>query len=127
VSGTPYRFCGAELRQSFVDLGRSPLANAFLAPDELRRMEPFYPLHAYVCRDCTQAPTGLSTPRSKRSVQRFCEQGHLDCVCIRGPRGDQFFHQSRIGRALCEKLRQIEAVASSATMRPMTGLSQTLA
>ena len=52
MSGTPCRFCGAELRQSFVDLGRSPLANAFLAPDELRRMEPFYPLHAYVCRDC---------------------------------------------------------------------------
>ena len=52
MSGTPCRFCGAELHQSFVHLGRSPLANAFLAPDELRRMEPFYPLHAYVCRDC---------------------------------------------------------------------------
>ena len=52
MSGTSCRFCGAELRQSFVHLGRSPLANAFLAPDELRRMEPFYPLHAYVCRDC---------------------------------------------------------------------------
>ncbi len=52
MSGTSCRFCGAELRQSFAHLGRSPLANAFLAPDELRRMEPFYPLHAYVCRDC---------------------------------------------------------------------------
>jgi SAM-dependent methyltransferase len=46
------RFCDAALHRSFVDLGRSPLANSFLAPDELRRMEPFYPLHVYVCDNC---------------------------------------------------------------------------
>jgi SAM-dependent methyltransferase len=46
------RFCAAELTRSFVDLGRSPLANSFLSVDDLRRMEPFYPLHAYVCDNC---------------------------------------------------------------------------
>ena len=46
------RFCAAELTRSFVDLGRSPLANSFLGADDLRRMEPFYPLHAYVCDNC---------------------------------------------------------------------------
>jgi SAM-dependent methyltransferase len=46
------RFCGAVLSRSFVDLGRSPLANSFLAREDLRRMEPFYPLHAYVCDRC---------------------------------------------------------------------------
>jgi SAM-dependent methyltransferase len=46
------RFCAAELHRSLVDLGRSPLSNSFLAPDELRRMEPYYPLHVYVCDDC---------------------------------------------------------------------------
>jgi SAM-dependent methyltransferase len=46
------RFCGAALHRSFVDLGRSPLANSFLRGDELRRMEPFYPLHAFVCDQC---------------------------------------------------------------------------
>jgi SAM-dependent methyltransferase len=46
------RFCAAELTRSFVDLGRSPLANSFLSADDLRRMEPFYPLHAYVCDNC---------------------------------------------------------------------------
>jgi len=46
------RFCAAELTRSFVDLGRSPLANSFLGTDDLRRMEPFYPLHAYVCDNC---------------------------------------------------------------------------
>jgi SAM-dependent methyltransferase len=30
----------------------SPLSNAYLGPDQLHRMEPFYPLHAWVCRSC---------------------------------------------------------------------------
>ena len=30
----------------------SPLANSYLAADQLDRMEPFYPLHAYVCSNC---------------------------------------------------------------------------
>jgi 2-polyprenyl-3-methyl-5-hydroxy-6-metoxy-1,4-benzoquinol methylase len=30
----------------------SPLANSYLNADQLDRMEPFYPLHAYVCSNC---------------------------------------------------------------------------
>jgi SAM-dependent methyltransferase len=46
------RFCGASLTRCFVDLGRSPLANSFLDADGLKRMEPSYPLHAFVCDNC---------------------------------------------------------------------------
>ena len=46
------RFCGSILRHTFADLGMSPLANAYLKPSQLNRMEPFYPLHAYVCEKC---------------------------------------------------------------------------
>ena len=46
------RFCGTKLQYTFVNLGLSPLANAYLNPKQLDRMEPFYPLHAYVCRQC---------------------------------------------------------------------------
>lgn len=46
------RFCGTPLKQTFVDLGRSPLANSFLSKDGLSRGETTYPLHAYVCDDC---------------------------------------------------------------------------
>jgi hypothetical protein len=54
----------------------------------------------------------LGVHRSKRSVQRFCEQGHLDCVRMEGNRGDQFF-VNRASVARCaEELRQPEAVAS---------------
>jgi SAM-dependent methyltransferase len=42
----------APLEHTFVDLGMSPLANSYLSLDQLHRMEPFYPLHAYVCGKC---------------------------------------------------------------------------
>ena len=46
------RFCCGALQFTFCDLGVSPLSNALLKADRLRSMEPFYPLHAYVCDKC---------------------------------------------------------------------------
>jgi len=46
------RFCDVPLRHTFVDLGASPLANSYLESEDLGKMEPFYPLHAYVCENC---------------------------------------------------------------------------
>ena len=46
------RFCGTSLEHTFVDLGMSPLCQTQIAPDELNRMEPFYPLHVFVCPNC---------------------------------------------------------------------------
>jgi SAM-dependent methyltransferase len=40
------------LTDTVVDLGMSPLCETFLAADALDRMEPFYPLHVWVCRAC---------------------------------------------------------------------------
>jgi SAM-dependent methyltransferase len=37
---------------SFVDLGMSPLCESFLAPDQLDRMEAYYPLRVMVCGKC---------------------------------------------------------------------------
>ncbi|HEY1933714.1 MAG TPA: class I SAM-dependent methyltransferase [Acetobacteraceae bacterium] len=52
MSDPQCRFCGSALSETFADLGMSPLSNAFIAPDGAARMEPFYPLHAYVCGTC---------------------------------------------------------------------------
>ncbi len=46
------RHCGNPLAVSFCDLGMSPLANSYVPKDQADRMEPFYPLHAYVCGTC---------------------------------------------------------------------------
>lgn len=46
------RFCGEELKVNFVDLGMSPICNDLIKPEQLNHMEPFYPLHAFVCEKC---------------------------------------------------------------------------
>jgi C-methyltransferase C-terminal domain/Putative zinc binding domain/Methyltransferase domain len=46
------RSCGATLRDTFVDLGMSPLCESYVPQDALNQMEPFYPLHVWVCREC---------------------------------------------------------------------------
>ncbi len=46
------RFCKAELKHTFVDLGMSPLCESYLRPEQLNEMEPFYPLHVFVCERC---------------------------------------------------------------------------
>jgi len=45
-------FCKAPLTETFVDLGKTPLANRYLTKEMLAGDEPFYPLHAYVCTAC---------------------------------------------------------------------------
>ena len=46
------RFCSAPLGNVIVDLGMSPLANSYVAPNRNSEMEPFYPLRLLVCDDC---------------------------------------------------------------------------
>ena len=45
------RFSGQALQQTFIDLGMSPLANAYLRAEQLNNAEKFYPLHAYISED----------------------------------------------------------------------------
>jgi SAM-dependent methyltransferase len=44
--------CGAPLHFTFVDLGMSPLCESYVSADRLNHVEPFYPLHVYVCGEC---------------------------------------------------------------------------
>jgi SAM-dependent methyltransferase len=46
------RCCGARQLVEFVNLGMSPLCESFIAKEQLNSMEPFYPLVAFVCREC---------------------------------------------------------------------------
>jgi hypothetical protein len=46
------RACGARLKQTFADLGLSPLANSYVPAEKIREGENYYPLHAYVCDRC---------------------------------------------------------------------------
>jgi SAM-dependent methyltransferase len=46
------RFCGDPLRLTVIDLGMSPLCERFLDANEIRQMEPFYPLQVFACGRC---------------------------------------------------------------------------
>jgi SAM-dependent methyltransferase len=46
------RFCATPLRESFCDLGMSPLSNAYPPASAVLAPETFYPLHAFVCTSC---------------------------------------------------------------------------
>src|SRR5436190_7892877 len=46
------RSCGSSSRGTFVDLGMSPLCESYLPAEALNTMEPFYPLHVWVCGNC---------------------------------------------------------------------------
>jgi hypothetical protein len=46
------RFCKTPLHDTIVDLGMSPLANSYLPLTNVTKMEPFYPLCLYICREC---------------------------------------------------------------------------
>lgn len=52
MNGSACRLCGGPLHRVFVDLGMSPLSNAFLRASDLQRMEPFFPLRVFVCESC---------------------------------------------------------------------------
>jgi SAM-dependent methyltransferase len=46
------RLCGAELTNTFVDLGMSPLCESYVPAHKLDAAEAFYPLHVRVCTTC---------------------------------------------------------------------------
>lgn len=48
----PCRLCGSQLTHTFVDLGMSPPCESFVPASRLGEMEPYYPLHAFVCSEC---------------------------------------------------------------------------
>lgn len=46
------RLCGDPLKDLFLDLGISPLANSYVHSERLQQSEAMYPLKTYVCGGC---------------------------------------------------------------------------
>lgn len=56
------RFCNALLVHSFVDLGMLPLCEEYVAPENVKKKENFYPLHTFVCDKCFLVQVRESIP-----------------------------------------------------------------
>jgi hypothetical protein len=61
------------LSHTFVDLGVSPLANSYLNNEQLWAMEPFYPLHVYVCESCLL----VQLPEFESAEDIFCDYAYF--------------------------------------------------
>jgi SAM-dependent methyltransferase len=91
------RFCGAGLRETFVDLGMAPPSQSHVTVEQLDRMEAFFPQHVMVCGKCflVQLPECVSASdifseyayfssysdswvaHARRYVEAMCERFHL--------------------------------------------------
>ena len=56
------RGCGRALTTTLVDLGTTPISNAFIEPEDVEAAERWYPLHAYVCDACLFVQIGAYEP-----------------------------------------------------------------
>ena len=70
VSQYRCRFCNEPLRETFVDLGLSPLCESYVSPADVGAPEAFYPLHSFVCGNCflVQLPEHVGAERSLRNM-----------------------------------------------------------
>src|SRR5713101_7619034 len=68
--------------------------------------------HSLTIKQASLLFAELGVPRAPRSVQRFCEHGYLDCIRVKGAKGDKFFINRQSVECYAEELRQIEAIAT---------------
>jgi SAM-dependent methyltransferase len=73
MSALPCSFCRSDLEHTFVELGMAPLVSAYLEAGDLHKMEPFFPLHVYVCGEChlVQLPESQSPDQLFRDYPYF--------------------------------------------------------
>lgn len=65
------RFCNEELNHSMVDLGMTPLANAFLDSTSIQEEELFYPLRIFVCDKCLLVQLAESVESPKKLFSEY--------------------------------------------------------
>jgi hypothetical protein len=66
ATGGPCRFCGAELRHIFVDLGMSPLCESYIEANRVNAIEAFYTLRVY------KTVVGYGAPGKRKTLLNYC-------------------------------------------------------
>jgi SAM-dependent methyltransferase len=103
------RFCRFPLSRTFVDLGATPLCESFLSARDVNGMEPFYPLHAYVCSNCylVQVPAVVSA----REI--FTEYAYFSSFSDAWLEHAREYTEAVIGRFHFDKTSRIVEIASN--------------
>ncbi|MFA7242622.1 MAG: class I SAM-dependent methyltransferase [Sulfuricellaceae bacterium] len=109
MSKSHCRFCATPLEHSFVDLGMSPLSNAYLTAPQTRRMEPFYPLHAFVCEACF-----LVQLEEFESPQRiFCDYAYFSSYSDSWVEHARRYAMDMVARLQLDAASQVVEIASN--------------
>jgi SAM-dependent methyltransferase len=103
------RFCGHALTISFVDLGMSPLCQTHIAPEQLHEMEPFYPLHAYLCEKCLLVQ--LQEFVSPQEI--FSEYAYFSSYSSSWVEHARRYVEMMIGRFGLDRTRKVMEIASN--------------
>ena len=91
------RFCGAPLTRTFVDLGNTPLANAYVTADEAAHgADHAYPLHARVCDSCLLVQVDVVVP----ATAIFTDYAYFSSVS-----SSWVAHAGRYAAAMIERFR----------------------
>jgi SAM-dependent methyltransferase len=109
VPAPPCRFCGAPLERVFVDLGSSPLANSYLAADELERPEPFYPLTVRLCERCWLC----QLPEVARPEQIFSDYAYFSSYSTSWVEHARRYAEAMIARFGLGATSQVVEIASN--------------
>ncbi|MGV7224873.1 MAG: methyltransferase domain-containing protein [Nitrospinales bacterium] len=103
------RFCSSPLKTTFANLGMSPLSNSYLSPEDLKRMEPFYPLHAFVCEKLYLVQ--LQEYQSTEKI--FKDYSYFSSFSETWLKHAQKFVDDVIGKFGLDKTKQVVEVASN--------------
>ena len=68
------------------------------------------PRHILTIKQAADLFSQHGVSRSPRSVQRFCELGHLDCARIKGDKGERYFVDPLSIERYAEELKQLGVV-----------------
>jgi SAM-dependent methyltransferase len=71
AEATRCRSCGSAQLRTFLSLGETPLADALLAPEDLERPEPHYPLDVAFCPECTLVQILAEVPPQTLFVDNY--------------------------------------------------------
>lgn len=109
TEGVRCRSCAAPLTHTFVDLGETPLANAYLDAAQLSEPEPRYPLHALVCDRCFLVQVDQVVPPEVLFTDYAYFSSYSDSWVAHARR----FTEAAVRRFGIDEQRQVVEVASN--------------
>jgi SAM-dependent methyltransferase len=78
--------CGARLPPPFLDLGRTPLANSYLRPEQVMLREPTFPLAVAYCGSCHLAQLNERVPPAEMFTEYAYFSSYSDSFAIHAQR-----------------------------------------